>query len=356
MVASVHPVATEAGLAVLKSGGNAVDAAVAMALTLGVVNGENSGLGGGCFMLIRRANGSFVALDGRETAPGAATRDMFVRNGKGDTDLSQTGPLASGVPGALAAYEYAVRHYGKKKLRDLLLPAAAIAENGFVVDAGYANVLKSVAGDMSRFESSSAVFFRNGRPLAQGDILKQPELAATYRHIAEQGSSWFYEGPFAQEVEQWMKQNAGLLRAKDFRAYQVRLREPVISSYRKYSVIGFPPPSSGGVHVAQILNMLERFDVRSLDEATRLHVIAECMKIAFADRAYWLGDPDFAPVPRGLVDKSYAASLAAKINKDHVAEVRSHGEPPDAARNVFKKHTISRSPIPMAPGSRARPR
>jgi gamma-glutamyltranspeptidase/glutathione hydrolase len=119
----------------------------------------------------------------------------------------------------------------------------------------------------------------------------------------------------------------------------VRLREPVISSYREYSVVGFPPPSSGGVHVAQILNILEHFDVRSLDEATRLHVIAEAMKIAFADRAWWLGDPDFAPVPRGLVDKSYAASLAAKINKDHVTEVRSHGEPPDAARNVFKKHT-----------------
>jgi len=205
MVASVHPVATEAGLAVLKNGGNAVDAAVAMALTLGVVNGENSGLGGGCFMLIRRANGSVVAIDGRETAPGAATRDMFIRNGKGDTDLSQTGPLASGVPGALAAYEYAVKHYGKKKLRDLLLPAAAIAENGFVVDAGYANVVKSVAGDIFRFESSRAVFFRNGRPLAQGDIFKQPELAATYRHIAEQGSTWFYQGPFAQAAEAWMK-------------------------------------------------------------------------------------------------------------------------------------------------------
>src|SRR4051812_40012068 len=150
MVASGHPLATEAGVQVLRSGGNAVDAAVAVAFTLGVVDGDNAGIGGGCFILIRQANGSFVAIDGRETAPARATREMFVRNGQGDTGLSQTGPLASGVPGALAAYEYAMEHYGKKKLSDLILPAAEIAERGFKVDASYAFRIKAVASEIAR--------------------------------------------------------------------------------------------------------------------------------------------------------------------------------------------------------------
>ena len=156
MVASVHPVATQAGLAVLKSGGNAVDAAVAVAFTLGAVDGDNSGIGGGCFMLIRCANGAFVAIDGREIAPAAATRDMFVRGGKAATELSQTGALASGVPGAVAAYEYAVEHYGRKKLKELVLPAAELAEKGFTLDAGYARRLRLVADDMGRYNNTGS--------------------------------------------------------------------------------------------------------------------------------------------------------------------------------------------------------
>ena len=339
VVASVHPVATEAGLNVLKSGGNAVDATVAVALTLGVVDGDNSGIGGGCFMLIRRANGSLVAIDGRETAPAAARRDMFVRQGKADTELSQTGALASGVPGALAAYEYAVRHFGKKKLKDLLLPAAGIAEKGFQLDASYAHRLKLVADDMARFDSSRAVFFKDGKPLAQGDLLRQTDLAATYRAIAAHGSAWFYHGQFAALVEDWMRQNGGLLTTRDFRNYKIRLRQPITVSYRRFEIVAFPPPSSGGVHVAQILNILESFDLKTLDEATRLHVIAEAMKLAFADRAYWLGDPDFAKVPRGLVDKQYGATLAAKINLARVTPVLSHGTPPAWQSSVFQKHT-----------------
>ena len=339
IVASVHPVATRAGLAILKQGGNAVDAAVAVALTLGVVDGHNSGIGGGCFILIHRANGSLVAIDGREMAPAAATRDMFVHNGKGDTDLSQNGALASGVPGALAAYEFAVKHYGRKPLKELILPAAEIAERGFKLDAGYADLLKLVGPEMGRFKSSRAVFFKDGKPLSQGDLLRQPDLAATYRSIAGQGSDWFYRGPFAKSAEQWMMQNGGIITAKDFRNYKVRTREPIVSNYRAYKIVAFPPPSSGGVHVAQILNILEAFDLRSFDEATRLHVIAEAMKLAFADRAYWLGDPDFAKVPRGLVDSKYGRSLAAKISRAHVTRVESHGMPPDSQNDVFKKHT-----------------
>ena len=339
MVASVHPTATEAGLRVLKQGGNAVDAAVAVALTLGVVDGDNSGIGGGCFILIRRADGSLVAIDGREMAPAAATADMFIRKGKADTKLSQTGPLASGVPGALAAYEFAVEHYGKRKLSDLILPAAEIAENGFALDAAYARNLKRVAADMERFESSRAVFFKKGKPLAKGAVLKQPDLAATYRSIARQTSDWFYRGPFAQAVEQWMKANGGILTAEDFRNYHIAVREPIVSNYRGYTVVGFPPPSSGGVHVAQMLNMLGTFNLKALDETERLHVLAETMKLAFADRAYWLGDPDFAKVPRGLMDQGYAAALAGKINREHATQVPGHAMPPDWENNVFKEHT-----------------
>ncbi|HQL80531.1 MAG TPA: gamma-glutamyltransferase [Verrucomicrobiota bacterium] len=339
MVATAHPLATDAGVRVLREGGNAVDAAVAAALTLGVVDTDNSGIGGGCFMLIHRADGSLVAIDGRETAPMAATADMFIRNGKADTTLSQSGSLASGVPGALAAYEFAVMNHGTRKLADLLLPAADIAEKGFRLNARYARSLKHVAKDLARFESSRAVFFRNGQLLAEGDILEQPDLAATYRGIAAGGSGWFYRGPFAHAVQRWMKDNGGIITAEDFRNYQVCLRQPLISRYREFRVVGFPPPSSGGIHVAQMLNLLETFNLKSLDEATRLHVIAEAMKLAFADRAYWLGDPDFVNVPRGLMDRNYATTLSRLINPERAAQVTSHGTPPDWETDVFRKHT-----------------
>lgn len=339
MAATVHPLATDAGVRVLKAGGNAIDAAVAAALTLGVVDTANSGIGGGCFLLIHRADGSLVAIDGRETAPAAATPDMFIRNGKADTALSQSGPLASGVPGALAAYEFAVANYGTRKLSDLLLPAADIAEKGFPLNASYARSLQRVSKDMVRFDSSRAVFFRNEKPLAQGDILKQPDLAATYRGIAADGSDWFYRGPFAQAVQRWMKANGGIMTAEDLRNYQICLRQPLISRYRGYRVVGFPPPSSGGIHVAQMLNLLESFNLKSLDQASRLHVIAEAMKLAFADRAYWLGDPDFVKVPRGLMDRDYAAALSRLISLQRAAHVTSHGSPPDWETDVFRKHT-----------------
>ncbi len=339
MVASVNPLATAAGVDVLKSGGNAFDAAVAVGLTLGVVDTANSGLGGGCFMLIRLANGKFVAIDGREMAPARATRDLFLRDGKGDTELSQTGALASGVPGELAVFDYAVRKFGKKKLSELILPAAKLAEEGFALNAAYAARLNSVAPDMAKFDAARAVFFKDGKPLVQGDMLKQPDLAATYRAIAGQGSDWFYRGPFALATDKWMRANGGPLTATDFASYHIVLREPVATTYRGYKVVLFPPPSSGGVHVVEMLNILELFDLKSLDEATRLHVIAEVMKLAFADRAHWLGDPDFADVPRGLVSKKYAASLAKKINLARAIEVPSHGLPPNWENDLFKKHT-----------------
>ncbi len=339
-VASVHPVATRAGLAALQSGGNAIDAAVAMGLTLGVVDAHDSGIGGGCFLLIRRANGEFIAIDGREMAGAAATRDMFLRDGKGDTNLSQTGALASAVPGSVAAYHQAVEKFGRKKWAELLEPAARIAEEGFPIDEVFARKLTATAADLARYESSRSIFLKaDGAPLATGDVLNQPELAASYRALAQEGPDWFYRGSFARQIEAWMKANGGILTAADFAGYHTAVREPIRTTYRGCEVVSFAPPSSGGVHVIQILNMLEEFDLKAMDDATRVHVIAEAMKLAFADRAHWLGDPDFTPVPRGLLRKDYAKTLAARITLDRVCDAPTHGEPPDATSDVFGKHT-----------------
>lgn len=341
VVSSAHPLATEAGLGVLRQGGNAIDAAVAVGLALGVVDGYNSGIGGGCFMLIRRADGRFVALDGRETAPAAATRDMYLRGGRADTGLSQTGALASGVPGALATFAQAAREHGRKPLAELIAPAARIAEEGFVLSALYAQRIRATAADLRRFEGSRAVFFNpNGEPLGAGEVLKQPDLARSYRAIAREGPAWFYRGEYAAALERWMRAHGGILTAADLAAYAVKARTPVVSSYRGHTVVGFGPPSSGGVHVAQILNMLEGFDLAGYREpGAREHVVAEAMKLAFADRAHWLGDPDFADVPRGLLEPAYARQLAARIRPDRTVVVEGHGTPPDASPRFFEKHT-----------------
>lgn len=339
-VAAVQPLASRAGLAAMQSGGNAIDAAVAIGLTLGVVDGHDSGIGGGCFMLIRRANGEFVALDGREMAGAAATRDMFLRGGKADPALSQTGALASGVPGSVAVYRYALEKFGRKKFAEVLEPAARLAEEGFPIDKVFAGRLKGAADELRRFDAARAVFLKaDGSPFAEAEVLKQPDLAASYRALAKEGADWFYRGAFAQKVDAWMKANGGILTAEDFAAYHLALREPVRGTYRGCEVVSFPPPSSGGVHVLQILNILSNFELKPMDDATRVNVIAEAMKLAFADRAFWLGDPDFAPVPRGLLRLDYAKTLAARIKPDGVCDAPTHGEPPEAATDVFGKHT-----------------
>ncbi len=341
IVSSTHPLATEAGLQVLKNGGNAIDAAVAVGLMLGVVDGYNSGIGGGAFLLIRRANGELIALDGREMAPAAASRDMYLRNGRADTALSQTGALASAVPGALAAYERARSAYGRKPLADLIAPAAKVAEDGLPLTAAYSRRIRSASDALQRFEASRAIFFKSdGQPLAAGDLLKQTDLARSYRAIARDGIDWFYRGAYAQAVGTWMRDHGGVMTAEDFRNYVVKARTPVSSTYRGHTLVGMGPPSSGGVHVAQIMNILEHFDLRALNAAgERQHVIAEAMKLAFADRAHWLGDPDFADVPRGLLDRGYAKAFAARIKLERTSRVAGHSLPPDAEPRFFEKHT-----------------
>ena len=343
MIASVHPLATDAGLAVLAQGGNAVDAAVAVGLTLGVVDARNSGLGGGCFILIRRADGRLVAIDGRETAPARATRDMYFQKGQLQPEWSQTGPLAVATPGALAAYALAVKEHGRRPLADLVRPAAELAARGFPLDRPNAAALAQAAQTLVRVCGPSVSLLKaDGSPYAAGEILKQPDLARTYHGIADGGVDYFYRGPFAAAVGKWMAEHGGLLTADDFAAYQPVLREPLVTTYRGRTIVGFPPPSSGGVHVAQILNILEAFDVAAIhgrSPGEYQHLLAEAMKLAFADRAHWLGDPDFVRVPLGLVDKAYARELAARIDLARATPLAGHGTPPEADARVFQKHT-----------------
>ncbi|MFO1485519.1 MAG: gamma-glutamyltransferase [Verrucomicrobiaceae bacterium] len=338
-IASVHPLATQAGMDAFAKGGNAIDAAIAAGLTLGVVDGHNSGIGGGCFFVIRAADGTVTCIDGREMAPAKAHRDMYVINGKLDDEASKTGALASGVPGYLKACAAAQAKHGKLKLADVLLPAAEIAEKGFAIDEVYARKLAATAAKLAKFPSSAAIFLKDGKPLEKGQMLVQTDLATTYHAVAKDGIDWFYEGEFAQKTEEWMKANGGITTATDYANYKAPEREAIRSKYRGYDLITMPPPSSGGVHVAQILNILEHFPLRHFRASSRVHVITEAMKLAFADRAYWLGDPDFAKVPRGLVDPEYAAELANKIDLDHVTPVPSHNMPPHWEGDIFGKHT-----------------
>src|SRR5438477_12809985 len=201
--------------------------------------------------------------------------------------------------------------------------------------------LAANAKGLKMFEASRAAFLPDGVAKRAGEILRLPDLAKTYRAIAENGPDWFYRGPFATATAVWMKNKGGLLTAQDFGNYHAKLREPVLTTYRGCQLVGFPPPSSGGVHVGQILNIVENFDLKTMGpgSADFIHVVTEAMKLAFADRAYWLGDPDFAKVPRSLVAKDYAAKLARQIRMDRVAVVPQHGTPEAATEDVFQKHT-----------------
>ncbi|MGC4030337.1 MAG: gamma-glutamyltransferase [Tepidisphaeraceae bacterium] len=342
MVASNSNLATDAGVAALKNGGNAIDAAVTTALTLGVVQGYHSGIGGGCFMLIHTKDGQTIALDGREMAPAAATPNMYIRDGKGDPKLSQVGSLASGVPGSLAVYDYAVKTFGKKTLADALKPGETFAADGFEVPSNFTSATNDVKEHLAKFPSSAAIFLPDGKPAVAGSILKQPDLAKTYNTIATKGIGYFYKDGFPQQVEAWMKANDGIVTAADFAGYQMKQREPVVTQYRGCTVVGMPPPSSGGVHVAQILNILSNFDIAELEKnnpADRVHVISEAMRLAFADRAFWLGDPDFVKVPRGLLNADYAKGLADQIKPGKVLKDAQHGTPPDSTTDFFGKHT-----------------
>ncbi len=339
-VATVHPLATQAGIDAMDKGGNAIDAAIAAALTLGVVDGHNSGIGGGLFALVRWADGRIEAIDGREMAPAKAHRDMYVRDGQVDKSLSKTGALAMGIPGSIAAFDYLSQAGAKLKLNELILPAAQLAEQGFAIDKIYAGRIARHQETLQAYAGSAEVLLdKDGNPWPAGHRLVQKDLAHTYRGIARDGANYFYRGEFAKRLAGWIQKNQGIISSADLSNYELLVREPVTSQYGEYRLYGFPPPSSGGVHVAQILQMLSQFGLSSATEVERYHLLGEAMKLAFADRAHWLGDPDFAPVPKGLINADYTKQLAALIDPTKATPVKSHHQPPNAEVDLFGKHT-----------------
>ena len=331
MVSTSHPLASETGIKILKQGGNAIDAAVAIAFVLGVVEQYSSGIGGGSLIMIRLADSSEVlAVDARETAPLKSTRDMYLRDGEAVPNLSRTGVLAGGVPGTVAGLELILKKYGTMSLAEIMEPAVRYAENGFELTQRHVNAIKSSREKLEKFPTSAKIYFSGDQLPEVGALLVQHDLAVTLKTIASNGSHAFYKGEIAKKIVKFMEQNGGLITATDLASYQAKLRNPVYGTYRGYDVYSMPPPSSGGIHVIQILNILEGYDFRGTERysAEFTHLLAEAMKLAFADRAHFLGDSDFVDVPvAGLISKPYAEEQRSKINTDQVLELESHGNP-----------------------------
>ena len=317
MVVSGHPLASAVGRDILRRGGNAVDAAVAVGFALAVVHPEAGNLGGGGFMVIRAAGGEVRTLDYRETAPGRASRDMYLDPQGEPTELSVTGHLAVGVPGAVAGLTEAHRAMGRLPLADLLAPAIALARDGFVVD-DYRS--RSIAGDsarLSRFPASRASFLPEGRPPVPGSTLRQPDLARTLEAIRDQGAAGFYRGPVADLIVAEMERGGGLITHADLEAYRAIWRDPVEIRYRGHTIYSMPPASSGGITMGEILNVMEGYDpLPPFGSPALLHREAEAMRRAFTDRNTWLGDPAYVQNPsERLLSKEYAAELRASIGE-----------------------------------------
>ncbi|MCL4685515.1 gamma-glutamyltransferase [Myxococcota bacterium] len=318
MVVSAERHATEAGLALLTAGGNAVDAAVATSFALGVTEPYHSGIGGGGLLLIHLASGETIALDARETAPAAAHARMFLEPGVPD-DASRSGPLAVATPGLVAGLVLAQQRWGTRPLADVLAPAIALAEDGFPIGLRHARIIEIWRGMglAERFPETAAIQTPPpGTPATPGWRLVQKDLARTLRAIARDGADAFYRGPIATAIADEVQRHGGILRAEDLAAYQPKLREPVSGRYRGRTVRSFPPPSSGGIALIQMLNILEGFDLAALGagSSATIHRVAEAMKLAFADRAAYLGDTDFVDVPVAqLLDEDYAARLRGRL-------------------------------------------
>ncbi len=319
MVASVDATATQVGVDILKEGGNAVDAAVAVGYALAVTHPQAGNLGGGGFMLIRSKNGNTTAIDFREMAPAKATRDMFLDDqGNPDSKKSLTSHLASGTPGTVAGFSLALDKYGTMPLNKVVQPAFKLARDGFIVNDALADDLKTYGSEvLPNHENSKAIFWKEGEPLKKGDTLVQANLAKSLEMIAENGPDEFYKGTIAEQIAQEMQKNGGLITKEDLAAYKAVERTPISGDYRGYQVYSMPPPSSGGIHIVQILNILENFDMKKygFGSADAMQIMAEAEKYAYADRSEYLGDPDFVKVPwQALTNKAYAKSIADQID------------------------------------------
>ena len=353
LVTSSHELASQAGLEMLQRGGNAVDAAVATGLALTVVYPFAGNIGGGGFMLVHLADGRDIAIDYRETAPAAASRDMYVgRDGNvlAGPGSSTVGWRASGVPGSVAGFALALQKYGSGKLTwaDVCEPARRLAADGHLVSQGTAAGFRRDAKLLGQFDESNRIYLNGGAFWNAGDLWQQPDLAATFARLQKNGPREFYEGETAQKIADAMAKNGGTLALADLKNYQVAERAPLRGSYRGYDIVTMPPPSSGGIALLQMLAMLESFDVAALgpNSAAKYHLFTEVMRRAFRDRAEYLGDPDFVSVPvAGLLDRAYIAGLMKNYEpaKATPSEGLAPGRPAGAAPgggSPGKIHTI----------------
>jgi gamma-glutamyltranspeptidase/glutathione hydrolase len=334
MVASTNEIASQVGVDIMKRGGNAVDAAIAVAFALAVTHPAAGNLGGGGFMMIRLKDGRTTAIDYREMAPGAAHRNVYLdKNGnliEGEGG-SLVGYRAAGVPGTVRGMELALKKYGSGKLTwaQLVEPARQLAARGFVVTHSLARSLYGNREYLEKYAETKRIYLKGGQFYEEGERFQQPELAATFARLQRFGPNEFYQGETARMIVADMKRNNGLMTMDDLHGYVAKERAPVRGNYRGYEIISMPPPSSGGAVLVQMLNILEGFDLQKLEASSsdRYHLMAEAMRRAFADRAEYMGDTDFVKVPiPGLIDKAYAAKLRATINTERAstsAEVRA---------------------------------
>lgn len=324
MVASQEVKASRIGVDILRRGGNAVDAAVAVGFALAVTLPRAGNLGGGGFMMVHLAKQKkTIAIDYRETAPADTASDVFLdKEGEFVPERSQSSGLGVGVPGTVAGLALAHRKYGSGKLTlaQLIAPAIALARNGFIVEDDLADSLPQAARRLNRYASSRAIFLHpNGTPLGRGDRLVQRDLARTLQRIARQGEAGFYQGETAQKLIASIRERSGRMTLDDLKSYQVVEREPVRGTYRGHEIVSMPPPSSGGVHLIELLNILEAWPIGDYghNSAQTVHLMAEAMKHAYADRSEFMGDPDFVKMPeKGLLSKAYAKQVREQISPD----------------------------------------
>jgi gamma-glutamyltranspeptidase/glutathione hydrolase len=318
-IASAHFMATEAGHEILEKGGNAFDAAIAVSAALAVVEPTSSGIGGGGFWLLHRAQDDFqVMVDAREQAPAAAHKDMYLdENGEVDRDMAVNGPLAGGIPGEVAGMDHLAEHYGRLPLSVSLQPAIRIAREGFAVDEKFHALMKWRIKTIKRWPAASEAYLADGELPPVGHIIRLPDLAWVLEQVAERGAEGFYTGPVAEKMVRGVQEAGGIWTMQDLAAYQVKEREPIRTQYGGYELVTAPPPSSGGVAIAQILNIIEPWPINELEPVLRTHLIVEAMRRAYRDRAIYLGDPDFVniPVPM-LTSQYYADGLRASVRTD----------------------------------------
>ena len=331
-VSSAHELATEAGLSIMAQGGNAYDAAVAVSAALAVVEPASSGIGGGGFWLLQSHDDSIsVMIDGREVAPGAAYRDMYLdEEGNVDRDLAVNGGLAAGIPGAPAGWVYIAENYGTLPLSVLLAPAIDLAANGYPADEKYVTLLAMREEVMNRWPETAAIFMPEGSVPEVGDLIVQTDLANTLRAIVENGRDGFYKGEVAELLVEGTRAVGGIWTMEDLANYTVKERTPITTTYKGYELITAPPPSSGGIAIAQMLNLIEAYDIDEMTSVERTHLLSEAMRRAYRDRALYLGDTDFVDVPIDLLlSKDYAAGMRTNLRLDRATPSSMLADDPD---------------------------